>query len=189
MSTPRLSNLLFLSGFAALAMPGCDSDSDDTETTASNATDGGTDGTTDPGGTTGTGGTTGSGATMDTSGTVSGTVTATGEPTTATAGGDGVCPALAAKSAECVPEYDYKSELNYCVELFAALEEYGADCVAAYEEALACASTLDCADFNAKKEPTACAGALDAAEEACGFGGSTGGSSGSDTDGGSGTDG
>ncbi len=100
----------------------------------------------------------------------------TGSPTTA-GGGASVCPPFVAKSVECNPEYDYATELGYCTEIFASLETYyGADCVAAFEDALACAATLDCEAFNAEEKSPGCEAEEAAFEELCDLaGGSTGG--------------
>lgn len=174
MNTPW-SHRLVLSGFVALALAGCDSDSDDGATASSTATDG-----TDP-----TGGmTTGASGTSDPS--VSSTTT--GEPTASTtAGGEGVCADFAAKSVKCNAAAEYTEELAYCNDALADLETtVSAECSQAYEEVLVCAVQVRCDEFNAVEEvPPACQSQSDAFGAICEFAGSTGATTGGDTDTGS----
>jgi len=169
----RLSDLLFLSGLAAFATTGCDTSDDDSDSAAS-ATDGastssaGTDGSTSDGG---------GGSTNTPSGT-------SDDPTAGntTTGDASACAAYTTKAVECDPDqYDYDTQLSYCTELRATIEMYyGADCVAAYDEVLVCATTLDCEAFN-DDSGNGCQAAQDAFEETCNIpvGGSSGGAGGS----------
>lgn len=180
MNTPW-SHRLVLSGFVALALAlaGCDSDSDDGATASSTATDG-----TDPTGgmTTGASGTsTGASGASDPS--VSSTTT--GEPTASTtAGGEGVCADFAAKSVKCNAAAEYTEELAYCNDALADLETtVSAECSQAYEEVLVCAVQVRCDEFNAVDEvPPACQSQSDAFGAICEFSGSTGATTGGDTD-------
>jgi hypothetical protein len=148
------------------AVPGCPSKDEDTDTTTGNTTS--TDGT--AGETSGSStGSTGAGSSGDTptgsgtgtatdSGTSEATTTdaTTGEATTdATTGGSTtggvevppVCKSYGAKIAECYnARYGAMTE-QYCAMALMAYEAYGADCVKAYEDFLACLSALSCAEF------------------------------------------
>jgi hypothetical protein len=141
------------------AVPGCPSKDEDTDTTTGNTTS--TDGT--AGETSGSStGSTGAGSSGDTptgsgtgSATDSGTTTdaTTGDATTdATTGGSTtggvevppVCKSYGAKIAECYnARYGAMTE-QYCAMALMAYEAYGADCVKAYEDVLACLSALSC---------------------------------------------
>lgn len=179
----RLTNLLFLSGLASLA--GCDEDdgggSPTSSATATATASGGATGSETMSGTDGpatsAGGSTSSSDPTDT-------------PTSRSPPGDfPVCVDFATQSQNC-EEDDYDAALQYCNELLASLTEYySADCVTAYEELLACASGVDCAEFNGDEIPPACEAASQNVGESCDFvigESSTGAGSGGDTDSGTG---
>lgn len=171
----RLTNVLFLSGLASLALPGCDDDdggSSPTSTATASAT------ATAGNGETGSASMSGSGGGE----TSAGAETSAGDATdTPTSGGPSesfpVCVDFATQSQDC-EEDGYDAALQYCNELLASLMQmYSADCAMAYEELLACAAGVDCAEFNGDEIPPACESASEAVANACDFGpggGSTG---------------
>ena len=185
MDRHRWANLLFLSGLASV--PGCDDDEGGGSPTSS-----ATASATATAGNGETGSDTMSGTDGD--GTSAGGSTTSNDPTdTPTSGGPSgdfpVCTEFATQSANC-EEDDYDAALQYCNELLASLNEYySADCAMAYEELLACAAGVDCAEFNGDEIPPACESASQAVGEACEFvvgESSTGAGSGGDTDSGTG---
>lgn len=189
MDTTRLSNLLFLSGLAAVGLPGCDPDDGDSDTAASataSATATATATATDSGG---TGGETGdasdsasasaSASASGTDGTTAATASATDTDTTTgtdpTGAGAEVCPEYATWISGCDPRYTYEVALQYCNELSSSLAMISPECGAAYEELLACAIALDCSTLDQDGIPPECQAQSDAVDTACDFGGSTGG--------------
>lgn len=141
------------------AVPGCPADDKGTASDSATTNPGTTSATEGPVTETGTsGGTSGetptgtdSGSATDSGTGTTGTGT-TGEPTTggtgtSTTGGADippVCKAYGAKIAECYgPRYAGMTE-QYCAISLMAYEMYGADCVKAFEDFLACLSGLSC---------------------------------------------
>ena len=173
MDASRLSNLLFLSGIAAVGIPGCDTDDGDSSTpTSGSATVGGTG---DASGSA----TEGSDGATSTDGATSGPATSGAE----TGDNGALCSQYASWVSGCDASYDYETALSYCNQL---LENIGGDdpaCGSAYEELLACAITLDCSTLEQGETPPECQAQRDTFDETCGFGGSTGGTTESGTDG------
>ncbi|MCA9637243.1 MAG: hypothetical protein KC420_14550 [Myxococcales bacterium] len=171
-----LAFLLSLGG-VPIACVGDDSSSgSDSATTTGGTTTGGTattSGTTSAGTATdgsGSGTASGSttGSTSGTSGSTSGTTTSettggstTGEPPSP------LCIGYANKYVECYmnPRY-YDPGIAYCEEGLAYYATIGADCLAAFEEYVACLSALDCDDFMG--DQVGCANEEDGLNKACG---------------------
>lgn len=171
----RFQNLLFLLSAAPIAL-GCVITGDDTDTegatenpTSGNVT-GSTTGTaeTDTPMTTGMTGSTGPVADTGSSG--PGVDTGSSGPGAETTTGGGVIPESCSTYADLVTMcYDAEagaSAATYCAEAFAAYEaSYGAECVAAFEDWLACLSALTCEEFTGA-DPV-CADQATALETAC----------------------
>jgi len=88
-----------------------------------------------------------------------------------------VCTTYAAHYVKCFPKYaSYEAEIaNYCacsVTYYAPM--YGAGCAAAFEDYYACLNGLACDNMDQES----CAAESMALDDACGFGGDTGGSDG-----------
>lgn len=161
MKTQRTADLLFLFGLTAAAVGGCDADDGDSDSATASAT--ATSGASDVSG----------GPSSSSTG------ASTAPPTSGDAGDP--CAAIAERSVECESDTDYDTALDYCADTFAYLDAtYGGDCVAAYEDVLACVLTLDCKSFNAEPR-TGCPAEQQAFEAACGFAGGESTSSGGGT--------
>ncbi|MCR9164651.1 MAG: hypothetical protein ACE37F_13570 [Nannocystaceae bacterium] len=180
MDGPRLANLLFLSGLVSLGA--CDEDEGMSPTSSATASAGGVTGG-DPMAST-SGDTSAGGAGGSTSATPTGA--STGDPSSGGPSGNfPVCTEFATQSQEC-GDGGYDAALEYCNELLASLNQaYSADCALAYEELLACASGVDCAEFNGDEVPPACETPSQNVRDACDFlggGSSSGAGTGGDTD-------
>jgi hypothetical protein len=170
----RFQNLLFLLSAAPIGL-GCVIAGDDAETgvatenpTTENPTAGTTEtAETDTPMTTGMTGSTGPVA--DTGSTGPGADTSTGPGAETTTGGVEVPPACATYADLVTMCYDAEAgagAASYCADAFANYEaNYGAECVAAFEDWLACLSALTCEEFTGA-EPV-CADQSGALETAC----------------------
>ncbi len=184
MDTQRLSNLLFLSGLAAVGMSGCDinidSDDDDSDTAAS--TSGGSSGN-DSSGSGETQGSASASASASESATDTASASAsasasdtaadstTGADTTDTAGSE-LCSQYATVFSGCdSAAYPYNVSLEYCEYTLEYLAGVSAECSSAYEELLVCVLALSCEKLLSEEIPPECQTASDNFRDVCGVGG------------------
>jgi len=160
MHDTRLSNLLFLSGLAAMA--GCDSEDGGGTGPSPTSTATATAGTTEAG----SAGDTDAGSSSD--GETSG---ATADPSST--GPDipvnEVCLPYATWISECSPDYAYDAAVMYCATAAVNAESISPECGAAYEEFIVCATGLDCSTLGGETVPPECEAASNARDEACGI--------------------
>ena len=81
--------------------------------------------------------------------------------------GDDPCPAIAQLYADCVPDYTYASEIEFCQDALAEAQAISPACGAAHAEYVACLSTLDCATLLDPAVPLECAIQAAARDLAC----------------------
>lgn len=200
MDTQRLSNLLFLSGLAAVGMSGCDINIDSGDDDTSASTSGGSSGndSSGSGDTEGSASASASASESDTASSESASASAsdtaadstTSVGTSDTAGSE-VCTEYATVFSGCdSAAYPYEASLEYCEYTLGYLGGVSAECVSAYEELLVCVLALPCEKILSEELPPECQSASDNLQDLCGIGGTgTSGGSGGSTGGSAGSTG